>query len=243
MKSIDKADVELTKLFNWGQEFKIKDIGGKEVLTVHIRLNGDSEISRARVYALRKSAEMRKKLNEENSDERLAYIPNKSMVEPESLVEGILLYKTREISQEAVRSIKINFPKEPGIEATLEEQETYQKEIDDFPTKRSEEIKKYITDSLDVERNKIKDLDLNALFNIYEKLVINQICENEMTTRYREMCAFFGTYKDKNYKDRLFKVLEELNNLPIEVKNQFIDSYEILEINGDDLKKLQEVTQ
>ncbi len=62
MESIDRNDVNISILFNWGKEFILYDENRKELFKVYLRIIGDSDLNKAKVYALRKSAEMRKKL-------------------------------------------------------------------------------------------------------------------------------------------------------------------------------------
>ena len=243
MQSIDKNDVDISKLFRWGNEFKIYDNMNNELLNVYIRLVGDAELNRARVFALRKSAELRKKLKDEESDEYYAYIPQKEYIDKEVLVENILLYMTREVTLNSFSEIKPQLPVEPGSDASLEKQEQYQREIDEFPKKREALIRENVIKVLDRQREELKNRDLNSLYNDFIRLLINQLCEDEMLNRFKEMSAYLGTYKDSEYKERLFKSFDDFENLPQEVKSQFLENYSLLEISGEDLKKLQEVTQ
>lgn len=243
MQSIDKNDVDISKLFRWGNEFKIYDNMNNELLNVYIRLVGDAELNRARVFALRKSAELRKKLKDEESDEYYAYIPQKEYIDKEVLVENILLYMTREVTLNSFSEIKPQLPVEPGSDASLEKQEQYQKEIDEFPKKREALIRENVVKVLDRQREELKNRDLDSLYNDFIRLLINQLCEDEMLNRFKEMSAYLGTYKDSEYKERLFKSFDDFENLPQEVKSQFLENYSLLEISGEDLKKLQEVTQ
>jgi hypothetical protein len=64
-----------------------------------------------------------------------------------------------------------------------------------------------------------------------------------MLNKFKEMSVYLGTYKDSEFKERLFKDFEEFENLPNEIKTQFLDNYSVLEISGEDLKKLREATQ
>jgi len=243
MNSIDKNDVDISKLFRWGNQFKILDSMNNELLDVYIRLVGDAELNRARVYALRKSAELRKKLKDTESDEYFAYIPDKDLIEKDILIENILLYMTRELTLESFNEIKPPLPVEPASDASLEKQEEYQREIDEFPKKREALIRENVVKVLDRRREDLKNRDMDSLYNDFIKLLINQVCEDEMLNKFKEMSVYLGTYKDSEFKERLFKDFEVFENLPNEIKTQFLDNYSVLEISGEDLKKLREVTQ
>jgi len=233
--SIDKNDVDISKLFSWNKKYTIEV--NKDEYNIYIRLVGDAELNRARVYALRKSAEMRKKLKDENSDERLAYLPSIENLDKDAIINGLTLMNTKKFTAEAMREIKFNLPKEPNSESPLEEKEKYQEEIDSFPKVRDLEIKNYVKERLEEKIKELKAKSKEVLFDEYLKGLVEQVCESEMLTAFREMCTFFGSYKDKEFKHRLLDNFEDFQNLPAEIKSQLIDNYISLEIDFDTLKK------
>lgn len=235
MTSIDKSDVDISKLFTWGKKFEITSNTGK--IDVYIRLIGDEDLNKARVYALRKSSELRKKLKEKDSDERLAYIPDIEYYDKDLLVEQLVLFRVKELATEAVSELQFNIPKEPDSRAGLEEQEKYQELIDKFPEEREVQIRKHIEQRVDKERELYKSKSLEELYRELERSLINQACESEMVIRFREMCTYFGTYSDEKFKKRFFSNLEQFSNLPSQIKNELMDSYLTLEISGEELKK------
>lgn len=239
-KSIDKNDVDISKLFQWGQKFNLKDRFGKEVLDVYVRLIGDAELNRSRVYALRSSAQLRLKLKDENSDERVAYIPHPSTMTKDELINALVLFHNKALTLKAFADIKANLPVEPDSDASLEEREKYQEAVDNFPIKREEEIREFVQKEIDVEKERLSKIKVEKLYSEYEKFLIDQVCEGHMIDKFREACAFYGTYKDEEYKERLLDSMEDFENIPTEIKNQLIQFYLVLEIGGEDLKKLQE---
>jgi hypothetical protein len=243
MNSIDKNDVNISKLFRWGDEFKILDSSGNELLTVFIRLVGDAEINRARVFALRKSAEIRKKLKDEESDEYFAYIPDKELLEKDTLVEAVILYMTKDVTLDVFNEVRLPLPVEPESDASLEKQEKHQQEIDDYPKRREGLVRERVIEILNSRREELKSRDIDYLYNEFKKLLINKICEDEMLDSFKEMCVYFGSYKDSEYKEQLFKDFDEFDNLPQNIKGQFLDYYATLELSGEDLKKLREAMQ
>lgn len=243
MESLEKNDVDLSKLFNWGRDVDLYDISNKFLMKVYIRLVSDEHLNRARVYGLRKSAELRKKLRTENSDEKLAYIPDIEFVEKENVVEQLILYKIKDYTTQAFNELKFNVPKEPDSQAELEEMEEYQEKIDEFPEQRQDQIRDYITKLVDRDRDRYSSLDLNTVFNEYERYLVDQLCEAEMVLRFREMCVYYGTYSDKEFKNKLFKDFNTFMSINSEIKDQLIDAYMTLEIGGENLKNLLEVMQ
>lgn len=243
MITIEKNDVDISKLFNWGSDFSLFDSMGSELTKVWMRLVGDAELNRARVFALRESAKLRKALKNEDSDERWAYIADIEILEFENLVETVLIYMTRDTTISAMKEIKVPLPKEPESDASLEAQEEYQNKVDAYPAERSKLIREYVETALGKERQRLLTMSKEAVYKEFVSLAINTICEEEMIKRFREMCVFFGTFKDSEYKNKFFNDFYDFDNLPTEIKTQLIEYYSALEINGEDLKKLQEAMQ
>ena len=240
-REIEKNDVDISKLFVWYREVDLSAFG--QARTVYIRLVGDSELSRARIYALRKSAEMRKKLRTPGSDENVAYIPDFEVITDPELVQGLLALSIKELASKAVSEVKIPLPIEPDSDATLEQQEAYQQEVDEYPVRREMAIREYIEKELLKEQKKWQKLDKQKLYDIYVTSAVNQLCEMEMLESFRKMCAFFGTYEDDSFENRVFSDIEEFDNLPSNVKEQLMNNYLELDIEGEVLKKLPGVTQ
>jgi hypothetical protein len=237
MISIEKNNINISKLFTWGKKFEISDNNGQRLSDIFIRIVGDEDLNKSRVYALRKSAEIRKKLKEIDSDERLAFIPEKTLEDKELYVENIVLSKMRDLASRATSELQFNIPKEPDSTATLEEQEEYQKLLDEFPQKREDQIRDSIKAELEKEREKISEKSLDDIFSEYERILISQVCETEMISKFRDMCVFFGCYSDRNFKNKFFDSIEEFQNIPTDIKSQLLEFYSELEINSEDLKK------
>lgn len=238
--TVEKNDVEISPLFHWHKKFRLVSFNGEEEL--YIRLVGDSELNRARVYALRRSAELRNKLRNLNSDERLAFIENKEVLNKVQLIQFILVFSMRELMQEATQNISLAYPKEPKSTASLEEQEKYQKDIDEYPTKKEELTRQYLDTRLTKIKESLEEMDEARLYNEYEKIVVNEMCEQEMLKAFSDFCTYSGIYKDIEFKERYFSSLDEFQNLPSKIKDSFLVAYRELELSAEDLKKLQGVT-
>lgn len=234
--SVERNDIDISRLFGWRKEFSIIDKEGKELQRVWIRVAGDADVNQARVYALRKSAELRKKLKQEDSDERLAYIPDREAMDRPNIIESLLLFTALENQSDAYKNVKVDEPKEPSSEATLEEQENFQKEVDAYPEKVQQAVKAYIEIETAKKREEYKKLKTDVLCDELEKVIINQQCVNEMYYRFKMICVFKGVYGDNEYKTRLFNSFEEFDNLPTEIKEQFVNNYNSLERSTEELK-------
>lgn len=236
--SPERNQVDIEKLFKWFGDFKINDKYNNFVVEVTMRLVGDAEINKARVFAIRKSAELRKKLREEGSDERVAFISTVyEFDDPEELTGLISMLKLREFSDNAMREVIVPFPKEPKSDAPLEDIEKYQAEVDTYEDRRMEKINDYLIAKVDNFRNSIKDRTVDQLQKDYEKLMISQLCEKEMVSKFKEYCVYCSVYKDNEFKEKFFTQFEEFDNLPTEIKKQYIENYDSLELNVDELKK------
>lgn len=237
MNSIDKNDVDISKLFNWGKKVSLFDLDGVHVADVFLRLVGDAELNRSRVAALRASALMRKKLNTVDSDERLAFIPEYSLIDDDNLIEAILSTQVRPMSLDILRNMNFNLPVEPKSNASLEEMEKYQETVDNWPDKRTKELTTEITKRLAQERKRLAKIARPDLEKFFEKLLIDELCEDEMNKVFQEHCVYFGTYSDNNFKNRLFDSYEEFSNLISEIKEQLVKAYQTLDVSLDNLKK------
>jgi len=239
MNSIDKNDVDISALFNWGKEITLVDQYGQDVLghPLYIRIVGDSELNRARVAALRASADLRKKLHEEDSNERVALIPDSKYVEDENLVEAIVGNEIRNIANDIIRSMDFNLPVEPKSDATLEEMERHQQKIDGWPEERSKKIADELSKRIAKERKRISQLTREKQEDIFEKTLIDSYCQDEMYKVFNEWCVYFGTYVDDEYKDRAFRDFEQCQNLPTDIKTQLFEAYNSIDLNLDNLKK------
>lgn len=238
MPVAEKNDVDISRLFHYGKKFDIKDRDGKKVLTAYIRLVGDAELNRARVYAIRRSAELRDRLRTKTSDEALAFIPPIESVEKNSLIETCLNILLSTFTRDALREADLPIlPKEPSSNADLELQEEYQKKVDQYPEERNKAIYIYVSKRKELEQNRLEALTLEEIYEYYKRLVISDLCEQEMLNKFREQCVYYGTFKDSNYTTRLFPNFELFENLPIEIKSQFLSNYSDLDIGAEELKK------
>lgn len=235
--SPEKNDVDISRLFYWGDKFSIKNRVGGNLYDCYMRIIGDADLNRARVYALRNSAALRARLKDKNSEERQAFLLMYDLVDENKLIDVLVYMSVREITLKSLEDIDVPFPKEPDDDATLEEQEKYQYEVDNWENTREQKVRAYIDAELQKIKNGLVNLSKEELYKIYEEKAIEELCQNEMLSRYKEFSAFCGAYKDEKFKERLFSSLEEFNDLPTDIKNQFVNYYSSLELSVDSLKK------
>ena len=141
-----------------------------------------------------------------------------------------------------IRSLDIKAPKTPKSDATLEQMETFQKEVDSYSDKRQKAIRKGLEKETKQLEKELRKLNRDELVKRYESVMIAESCEQEAIQAYKEATVYYGTFKDENYKERFFEEMEDVRNLPSEIKQQFIDAAQVLEIGGEELKKLRIAT-
>ncbi len=241
MKDIEKNDVDISKLFKWGQSMTLATPKGN--VTIWLKILGDADTNRARIYALRRSTEMRAKLLDLDSDERIALIPVLDISNKTKVVELLLTLLVKEIAAEADKNVKIVYPKEPTSSASLEEQEKHQAVIDDFPTYVTNLTKKAINKEVVKERKRLNKLSKKELEELYIETSVSNICEGEMYNAFQNKAVSMSCFQDDNYIVPMFSDFNDFLDLPTEVKNQIVDFYATLAIDVDTLKKSPEVMQ
>lgn len=246
METIEKNDVDISKLFDWGRVFEVFDPETGEVVhIVYMKLLGDADLNRARVHALRKSSELRRQLRDPNSDYRLAYIRDIDEFTEQELINMITVLSNREITKNATREIKITMPKPPKSTASLEKLEAFQKEVDEYPEKRQQAVKKAIENAVKVLEAELRQSSKEENYKRYVKSIIDELCEREGIDAFNDMQVYLGCYKDDSYKaeSRFFASFEAFDNLEPTVKNSFKVAYNSLDVEVGELKKLRAATQ
>lgn len=237
MNDIEKNDVEIKKLFNWSDTVTVYDRSGNPVKDFSIKIVGEADWNRARVWALRDSSELRKKLKNKESDERKAFVQEREDVDKEVLVEYVLMLSMRDYTNEAVDTVSIPYPVPPKSTASLEQQEIYQAKIDKYAEVREEKLKEEIRKIVERERTKFNEMDIKKLHDYYETVTINELCRSELNEKFLAYCAYLGTYKTEEFNDLAFSSYDEFANVPTDVKIQIMNKYAELDMNADTLKK------
>lgn len=233
---VEKNEVDISRLFSWKKKITVS-VSKTKKITAYMRILGDADVGKVRVQSLRRSAEFRKALRDVDSDEHLAFIPDRAELSREAMQDSILVYTMRELTKRAMQDAVIKSPKEPSSDAPTEIFEKYQKEVDEYPELRERTIRelleKYIAEKREILAAKTED----ELYKEFLQAIINELCEQELLQRFKELCVFYGTFADRELTKRLFKSLDEFLNLPKETKDEFIMLYSGLDIESELLKK------
>lgn len=179
----------------------------------------------------------------EGTDQRIAFISSVFEIEEkENLIDFVASLSTRLFAQDAARNVKLPMPKEPKSDAHLEEFEKFQADVDTYEDRKNQAYTDYIVKALAQQRTQLEGETMEKLRKMYERLLVDEMCEREMVNKFKEYCTYCGIYKDTEYKTKVFKDITEFENLPTEIKTQFIDAYNNLDLNLDELKKSLEAT-
>jgi len=237
--NVELNDVDIAPLFAWSKEFEVVSEG--KTVPVFMRILGDADLNRARVASLRKSAELRRNLKDINSDERLAFIKDIDDLTVEQLVAVIAVFSMKDISEKAQSKLKIKPPKQPRSDAKTAVHEKFQEAVDTYPKRRQDELRSLLENEVEVLKNTLEQEPKEVLYNKYITLMIDEMCEQELLREFKSQCAYYGSFKDSSLNERLFSSYEEFSNLPSALKQEFVVEYSKMELQSEDLKKLQQV--
>jgi len=243
---VERNDVDISKMFDWARVYEIVNPLDDSIVTlVYMKVLGDADLGRARVYALRKSSELRRKLKDLDSDERIGYIRDVNDLTKEELENLGVAYSSRELIQQARQSVKIPSPKAPPSNASLEKMEKFQKAVDEYPKKKHDLVLKATEDALNALRKELSERTMEDLYKHYVRLLIDELCEQEALRTFKDMQIFLGCYKSDDYKEdnRFFDSFEGFLNLEPIAKQRFKDAYDTLDVEMSELKKLRRATQ
>lgn len=244
MRSAEKNDVDLSSLFLWNKEVKIKDDLTNTETTVFIRLIGDRDIGVAKSYSFRRSSQLRRKLKDQDSDEYDAYINNIGDFDSlETLLNAVILFKIQDLADTARKQISVPEPKEPKSDADIEKWEKYQQEVDAYPEKYQQVLREEVDKIIEKEKERLTKLGMEKLYDAYKELVIQRLCSEEVSRAFYEMVVYLCVYKDKDFKKRAFSSIDEFLNVSPRLKTLLLNEYQSLELGMDMLKKLQEATE
>ena len=241
--NVEKNDVDINRLFTWGTVFELTYPGTDEVSMVYMRLVGDEDMNKARVYALRKSREFRNTLRDTSTDDSMALIPPFEDVPYEDLSNMVAMFSTRSLSKKSIRDVSIDLPKQPKDNASLEKQEEYQNKIDLYKGQLEIARMDYVREGIENIKKNISDVSHEDLYKMYVKALTDEFCELKSLAALRDFTTYCGTFSDRDYTKRYFDSIEQFLDLPTHLKEQFVSAYQSLEIGGEELKKSLGATQ
>lgn len=238
--------MNLDNLFKWHRELEIKDTKGdpyipegeKEPLTLYQRVIGDADLSEARKAALRASRQLRKELKDADSSEYASLMPEFEQMDNAALRSAIIITRAPQIREQAEETAnKPKYPAEPPSDASLEERENYQHELDTYDERVAVAVEEKTNELIEQRNNELKKHGRDKLVKIFTNSVIDSICRRRMLDTFNSRCAYYGTYIDKAMTRHAFSSYEAFENATPELKSQIISAYIRLELDGGEVKK------
>jgi hypothetical protein len=241
MRSAERNDVDITQLFKYKKEVKVSDPLSGDSATFYMRIIGDADQAKSRVHGLRKSGNLRKELRQVDSDMRSAFINELPEFKgKETLISAVVFLNLGDIQRLAMKEVDVPEPKVPPGDATLESLEEYQKAVDSFGERYQKSLEKEMDKISKKEIKRLNRLEEKEIYDLYEALVIDKLCSEEMANSYYQMCVYLATYEDSDYKKRAFKSFDDFDNAAPQLKEKLLSEYRTLEMGLDALKKSPE---
>jgi hypothetical protein len=245
-RSAEKNDVDISQLWRWSKKVVLDDTLGKKKVEIHIRIVGDVDLNRAKVYGYRQANKLRKSLKEQDSESRVSFIAELEEFEDKDLIiKTIVLLESPELYREAVADVQTEVlePVEPKSTAPQEKWEDYQNKVDSFEDSFRQAIEDKLEELQEKEEKNLSGLTEKELHELYQRLVTNRLCEEEFQNSFYDMCVFYGTYLDKEFTKKAFNDFDSYDNSHPTLKNTLRMEYRDLEVGFDLLKKLPEATE
>jgi ribosome-binding factor A len=243
-RSAEKNDVDITQLFKYTKDVEVKDALTNQSAKFYMRLIGDADMAQARVFGLRKSGKLRKELRTPGSDMRDAFINElPEFQDQDTLISSIILLGIGDIQKQAIRDADVPEPPTPKSDASLENLEEYQTAVDEYSETYEKTLEKAMNKIRKSEARRLNKLEERELYNLYEALVVDQLCSSEMSQNYYQMCVYFSVYADPKHKKLAFNGFDDFDNASSQLKERLIDEYRLLEMGMPQLKKLPEVME
>lgn len=219
----------LAKLFRWKTTVKISDI------TFYIRIVGDAIIDAARKESLLASRRLRKLLRDVNSDEYFMYLDAMDDWRREELSAYIQISASKEV----MRTYISENPK-PQLDPLGDNPS--QEDLENHEAAKIERDQQYIKDVQEyVEDWRLKfEADLSKLspedlLSVAKKYRVDEICDELFSKEFEDYVIAASIYTDSGYKNRAF-TLQEYKELPSEIKKEFYDAYNNMNVGAEDLK-------
>jgi len=229
--------IKLENLFKWTGELEITDEDGNVIETLYQRVIGDADVQKARLAALKESRQLRRRLQDPDSDEALANIPLKGELSQEEMVDVIIFSRYNKYRAQAELRISEKKIKEPPSDADLEDQEQYIEDVEQAQREYEEKLTDAIHNLAVKDREKLLALPYDKVMELHTDELIDYLCAIRMMTVYDQMSAFLGTYSDPEFTTRRFARYEDFDNLATLLKERIVSNYKRLPLETEDLKK------
>jgi hypothetical protein len=215
---------------------------GKPVKKVWVRILGDYDLQRAYKSSRIASSKKRQALRDPNSDDyqdEVLGVYDLTRTEKEDLVRTAQINNIISEAQMAVERSELPKIEEIAIDGdapTLEDLE----ELDKRESLDDEEYKKKLENYIDTKTIELdaqlkimsdEDLTQKAMFE-----VSNIVPFSVFLAELDDYKLYYGVFKDRTCKDKEFESLEDIKNLPSDIKGQILKVLAKLELGQEEIK-------
>lgn len=236
LASIEQNDVDISRLFSYTSEAVLETPDGQKI-TFYLKVLGDADNNISKTKALRASKKFRDQLNDLEWEDRELYIPVMRGKNKSDILEIVLGLEMSAITMMAMNEIQVAYPQELSGDATLEDQEKYQEEVDSYSSRFEDALTKEVDKQIKQKRIAINKITKDDIILKYETALINQTVQRIYENAYFDQALHFATYTDKEFSVLAFKTAEDFENAPTYLKEALIHEYGKIEIGGSELKK------
>jgi hypothetical protein len=219
----------MEKLFHWKTELEVLGI------TFYMKVVTDAVVEDGRKFALLESRRMRRALRNPETDEYLMHLDAVTDLSDDDLKMGLINLASRDIARAWLNNNPRPVLEALGDHPTQEEQEVQE----EAKETREEEYFNSLQDHLklwqtDYEKV-VKKQSREQLEGMYRKLRTDRVCEDLFSQRFEDYLLVHAIFTDPEFKQRAF-TLDEIQELPTQVKTRFRDEYNTLSMSMDDIK-------
>lgn len=227
----------INKLFAWTKTTDLKNQAGETVIQIYQRLVGDSDVQKARLFALRNSRELRLKFRDTTSDEYVALVTPVDDLDHDAILTLLLVDSVDGVKQEIDKTFYFPEPTEPDEYASNAEHEDYAHRWTAWEDERNLAYNKLLVEKMDALKVKLEELDDEELHRRAKVMRIEALCDQELKSKFVEMCVVLGTYADANYQKHLFATYHDFAIQPDTLRSQVLAGYAELEMSTIGLKE------
>jgi len=215
---------------------------GKVLWKGWIKVLGDESIKEAYKYSRIVSAQKRATLRDKDSVEYKDEVESIAEQDKQDLLDLIMASQENDFTRESVAAVireelpKIEEIAEEPDAPSLEEQELLDKEelntqeeflkaIDDYVSRRKEELK-----------GRLDKMTHKQLIAMAQEELLKVAPMQAFLSELNDQRGYRSTFIDKECKTRAFKSIEEYKDAHSTIKSQIIEAYNKLEMGPDDIK-------
>jgi hypothetical protein len=233
----------LSDLLRYKKEIEIlHPVTNKPLKKVWIRILGDFDLSRAYKAARIASSKKRDALRDPTTDDYLDEVMGVVDLTPEERIDLIKTARLSDFTSEAqAHVVREDKPKLEEVSldpdaASLEEMEKLDQEETIMEKKYREAIQEYVETKLTELEGQLKLKSEDEIFELAKYEVSNIVPFTIFLNEVSNYKILYGTFRDKECNHTEFESMEDVQNLPKEIKDFIINELNTLEMSTEEIK-------